>query len=113
MIIILKYFVLIMYIMFLCYRGLSSKVGFASWHMFASVLIAEFDLWVLQSNGKKKRFNSWDYIPHTHVAMSEKEVKLFLIYLRKVHSLNLSGNIYILKGSQRTIQHVENSHVVD
>ena len=109
----IKLFIIFFYLGFLLYKGFGKRIGFASWHMFSSLLTTEFNLWIVHKNGTKEFLNTWKYLPHTHVAMDKQETRLFLIYLKKVHSLNLIGFVCIKQGHQQIIYNIENSNVVD
>lgn len=65
------------------------------------------------ADGQELPFNPWEYLPHTHLSISTKELELFLLYLRTFYSLSLWGQVEVDVGIKHFTLEIRNSHVVD
>jgi hypothetical protein len=100
------------YMLFLAARGLGSRVGFASWHMFVAAERCEFHLSYAEMDGCRRDLNPWDYLPHSALAMNRAGAELFLFYLEHTHGLRLDGRLD-LHGPEGTVTlAVEDSRVI-
>ncbi|MFE5538769.1 hypothetical protein ACWF95_08825 [Streptomyces vinaceus] len=100
------------YFLFLFWRSVRKKPGFASWHMFAGSKISKFSVRRRDHDGAP--LNIWDFLPHTQVSMSHQESRFFLLYLARVHKMtDLRGTIDVRDEMSTFTLTVEDSHVVD
>ncbi|MFE9222717.1 hypothetical protein ACFYN3_41390 [Streptomyces lavendulae] len=100
------------YAYWLACRAFRKKPGFASWHMFAGVRQATFDL--RRESSDTYRFNPWDFLPHSELKLSRPELDLLLVYVARVHHLDdLHGTVSLQEGADRMTLRVVNSRVLD
>lgn len=101
------------YIAVLLWFGFRRRMGFASWHMFAGINRCWFELReVGPGGGFGRRFNPWVHLPHSHLAMSRRELDFFLCYLKEIRGLKLNGTVTVREGLVKEKLKVRNSHVV-
>lgn len=104
----------LLYFLFLVWRGFRPKIGFAGWYMFANVTKCQFKLKILLKSKKSfKHFNPWNYLPHSYLSMNMSNLRFFLFYLREVKKLDLYGCIEVREGLLVKTVKVVKSHVVD
>lgn len=93
----------------LVWSAVRPSPNFASWHMFAGVTNARFDL----TDASGARFNCWKYLPHTKLAISRAEVDLLLAYVDRVHGLrSLGGTVTCRVEFETHVYRVEQSKIV-
>lgn len=69
--------------LYLAWAATTRKPNFASWHMFAGVTHTRFKL----HDGRGRRFNCWQFLPHSKLGISLGEAELLLIYVSRVHGM--------------------------
>ena len=57
--------------------------------------------------------NHWDFIPHTHLTMSESEFSFFLKYLKLVHQISASGEAIVYNGLLEYKIEIKDSAILD
>ncbi len=91
--------------------GMRNNPGFASWHMFADLFLADMRLSATDAHGQSQPLNQWDYLPHSHLAMSLAEFKLFLFFLQRVHRRKANGTAMLHAGEKSFEATVKDGHV--
>lgn len=79
--------------------------------MFAECSICHFKLVVVALDGSEAVFNPWDYLPHTQLYMSVRELGVFLYFLRHVKQIDAQGTITVDDGSNPITLEVEHTRV--
>ena len=109
----LKVLTAIGYTGYLLVRGLSPRVGFASWHMFVQVKRCFLDIYIVTSNREQIAVNPWDYLPHSALALDRVGLEWFLFYLCYVRDLSVTGRVILYDGPEVKELRIHESYVVD
>lgn len=96
------------YVGWLAWLGFRSRVGFASWHMFARSARCQFEL----AHADGTPFNPWLHLPHTCLAIDRFALEVLLVYERRVHKARLTGVVHLHENNGVTTLRVEETHVV-
>ena len=106
--------ILFFYGISLIYFGSQRNAGFSSWHMFATIKMVHFNLKYKHSvSNQDIPLNHWDFIPHTHLTMSESEFSFFLKYLKLVHQISASGEAIVYNGLLEYKIEIKDSAILD
>ncbi|HEY5816690.1 MAG TPA: hypothetical protein VIS95_10195 [Solirubrobacterales bacterium] len=99
------------FVAFLALRGLSSRPGFATWHMFVHAERCHFDLQAIERD-RLVPFNPWLYIPHTAIQFNWATIDFLLFYVRVFVGARVSGTIVLDSGEEPDVLMVRDSRVV-
>jgi hypothetical protein len=83
--------------------------------MFANVSKCRFELYHKKNpiEDSSVRFNPWEYLPHSYLAMDRTHLDFFLFFLREIKELNLFGEVEVREGLRVHKVKVSNTRVVD
>jgi hypothetical protein len=101
------------YLAGLVWRGFVPRgVGPGTWHMFTGAPYCQLELHERLADGTTRAFDPWRYLPRDQTAMSRGELDLFLLYLARIHHLELDGRVTVRQGARVEVVEVMGTHVV-
>ncbi len=98
--------IIVLFIIFLIWKGLSPNARFASWRMFTKSPRAFFDM---KQNGKSVEI--WDIFPHSNLAINYNTISVIIRFLKKNYP-NLSGSIILFEYPLILKIKIENCEIV-